>query len=104
MKENNKDKGIILKIPAHLDEAITKFQNEQEAQTFTRPSKKAILLRALAEFFATRITPALLLAMLTGCERSDIGGAVKVLLLFVGCAALGHILFMIRHGKPNKNN
>ena len=103
MKEN-KDKTMIIKIPAHLAEAIEKFQNKAEVDTYSRPSKNAVILRALAEFFATRITPALLLAMLSGCERSDIGGAVKVLLLFTGCAAIGHILFMIRHGKPNKNN
>jgi len=103
MKENNKDKTMIIKVPAHLAAAIEKFQNKAEIDTYSRPSKNAVILRALAEFFA-RITPALLLAMLTGCDRSDISGAFKVVLLFVGCAAVGHILFMLKHGKPNKNN
>lgn len=104
MKENNKDKTMIIKVPAHLAAAIEKFQNKAEVDTYSRPSKNAVILRALAEFFATRITPALCLITLTGCDRGDFADGVKVLLLFVGCAALGHILFMLRHGKPNKNN
>ena len=102
MKEN-KDKTMIIKIPAHLAAAIEKFQNKAEVDTYSRPSKNAVILRALAEFFATRIAPALCLAMLTGCERSDIGAAFRVFLLFASCAAFGHILFMLKHGKQNKN-
>lgn len=56
MKEN-KDKTMIIKVPAHLAEAIEKFQNKAEVDTYSRPSKNAVILRALAEFFALRITP-----------------------------------------------
>ena len=102
MKEN-KDKTMIIKVPAHLAEAIEKFQNKAEVDTFSRPSKNAVILRALAEFFATRITPALCLAMLTGCDRGDFADGMKLVLLFAGGAAIGHILFMLKHGKQNKN-
>ena len=104
MKENTKDKTMILKIPAHLAEAIEKFQNKTEVDTYTRPSKNAVILRALAEFFATRVTPLLILATLSGCDKSDIGAGFRVVLLFALCAAFGHILFMVKHGNRNKNH
>jgi len=86
MKEEKK-KSMILKIPAHLAEEITKFQNEEEVRTFTRPTKYAVILRALAEFFAKRITPAFFLAMLTGCAMTQAGAGWilrLILLLIVG--------------------
>lgn len=111
MKIERKKWGLItddepetrVKLPAHINRSLTQYQNNQEIQRGKRPSKADVIIQALAEFFATRVAPVAILAVLTSCQVQHLDSGIFVLkILFVG-ALLVHIYYICRgnHGEKH---
>lgn len=97
--QRGKDGGPVwvrLILPALLNERLIKYQAMTEARKGQKPSKSYVLIKALGEFL-TRA--GFILLLLPGCERGDYGTAFRLALLFGTGALVGHIVFIVKHGK-----
>lgn len=90
---------VNIELPAHLNEALIKFQDSEEMRDYQRPAKSAVILRALTEFLATRIAPAMVLILCTSCQRGHIDIGIKLLFLMGIGVLIGHIAYIVKNSK-----
>ena len=87
---------VRLTLPAHINEAVIKFQDSEELRGAGRPAKAEVMLRALTEFLATRISPAVVLLLTTGCQREHLDYLVSLCALMALGVLFTFIFFQVK--------